>query len=134
MRYANFVMKLSEHNSHGMKQYEKDKTVNKRRVLNALTKLEELKPKLVAAYDAEIEKERIRLLQKDEEDLSDDANDDAINAPSSPDVDDPEEEEEQKQMAKAVPSPNRWNNLKMESSSHFKKEEALAPPKSQKHG
>merc|ERR1719245_2362253 len=99
MRYANFVMKLSEHNSHGMKQYEKDKTVNKRRVLNALTKLEELKPKLVAAYDAEIEKERIRLLQNDEEDLSDDANDnddDAINGPSSPDVDDPEEEEEQK--------------------------------------
>jgi len=63
MRYANLVVALSAHNSYSSKHYEKDKNLNMQRVSNVIAKLEELKPKLVGAYNAEIEKERIRSLQ-----------------------------------------------------------------------
>eukprot|EP00483_Globobulimina_turgida_P001577 UN01579 len=57
MRYCQLISKLTTHNSYHLKQYEKDKNLNKRRLNNAITKLEELKPKLIKSYNDEIKKE-----------------------------------------------------------------------------
>jgi len=142
MRYANLVVALSTHNSYNAKQYDKDKNLNKRRLKNAITKLEELKPKLVNAYNAEIEKERLRALRGDAATDDEDGDDDeeALNEDEEEQHQEEEQEEEEKkeQSASAVAasssSPNRWNNLKMESSPYFKKEDAAAGPKAAKHG
>jgi len=136
MRYANLVVALSSHNNYNAKQYEKDKNLNKRRLKNAIVKLEELKPKLVSAYNAEIEKERIRSLQKQEESDDDDDENDSNNQLGDHDAlqqNEEEEEEKKEQTTAAMPSPNRWNNLKMESSPYYKKQNAVQPPKPSKH-
>jgi len=140
MRYANLVVALGTHNNYNSKQYEKDKNLNKRRLGNAITKLEELKPRLVNAYNAEIEKERLKSLQKEADDDNGDDNDNESGSALPNDAVDPndteqneEDEEEKKEAATVVPSPNRWNNLKMESSPYYKKQNATEPPKPQKH-
>jgi len=65
MRYAQFFSALSKHNSFNAKQYQKDRNLNKKRLNNAITKLEELKPKLIKSYNDEIEKEKQRLLHQE---------------------------------------------------------------------
>jgi len=126
MRYANLVVALSAHNSFSSKQYERDRNLNKRRLSKAIAKLEVLRPKLVAAYNAEIERERLRSLQKkelsaeneeDEQSLSDHADD-------GDDGDGDEEEKKEQQNTTPLPSPNRWNNLKISSSPQYKKDAA----------
>eukprot|EP00484_Ammonia_sp_Unknown_P017391 CAMPEP_0197034850 /NCGR_PEP_ID=MMETSP1384-20130603/12804_1 /TAXON_ID=29189 /ORGANISM="Ammonia sp." /LENGTH=302 /DNA_ID=CAMNT_0042464817 /DNA_START=37 /DNA_END=942 /DNA_ORIENTATION=- len=133
MRYAQLVMALSAHNSYSQKQYEKDKNLNKRRLNNAVTKLEELKPRLVKQYNEEIKREQQRLQQQPDDNVE----------PSAPDMADDDDEEklsqqqqQQEQKEEAAPdlanggaqnaSPNRWNNLKIESSPYYQ------PPASSK--
>eukprot|EP01083_Nonionella_stella_P047775 127893_1 len=58
MRYCQLITTLMTHNNYNLKQYEKDKNINKRRLNNAITKLEELKPKLIESYNTEIKRER----------------------------------------------------------------------------
>eukprot|EP01084_Bolivina_argentea_P150889 263440_1 len=74
MRYCQLIANLSNHNSYSSKQYEKDKNLNKRRLNNAITKLEELKPRLVKAYNDEIKKEQERVLKSNDDDDDDDNN------------------------------------------------------------
>jgi len=135
MRYANLVVALSAHNNYNSKQYEKDKNLNKRRLKNAITKLEELKPRLVNAYNAEIEKERLRQEAADL-DAVDDHDDEQLDDEEEQEPEPEPEEEEKKEEAAATvaATPNRWKNLKMESSPYFKKEDAAAKPKAAKHG
>merc|ERR1712228_513490 len=126
MRYAQFFSALSKHNGFSQKQYQKDRNLNKKRLNNAITKLEELKPKLIKSYNDEIEKEKQRLLNPQPPKINDDV------IPSAPDLnendDNNDNEEEKKQNAvdsnSKQPSPNRWNNLKIESSPHYNSKNA----------
>ena len=54
MKYSQLILKLSSHNQYNLKQFEKDKKINKRRLNNAILKLEEIKPQLIKAYDDKI--------------------------------------------------------------------------------
>eukprot|EP00483_Globobulimina_turgida_P012462 UN12485 len=54
MRFCQLITHLTTHNGYSSKQYEKDRNLNKRRLNNAITKLEELKPKLIKSYNDEI--------------------------------------------------------------------------------
>eukprot|EP01084_Bolivina_argentea_P254990 428785_1 len=73
MRYCQLISTLTTHNGYNLKQYEKDKNLNKRRLEKAITKLEILKPKLIKTYNDEIEKEKEKpLLKKIEEEVGTD--------------------------------------------------------------
>eukprot|EP01084_Bolivina_argentea_P048982 90153_1 len=116
MRYCQLITTLTTHNNYNLKQYEKDKNINKRRLNNAITKLEELKPKLIESYNTEIKRER---------QASNNASSVVPSAPSAPDLEEEKEDnnakqttlEEEKQQQKQ--SDNRWNNLKIESSPFY---------------
>merc|ERR1719410_729170 len=124
MRYAQFFSALCSHNSFNAKQYLKDRNLNKKRLNNAITKLEELKPKLIKSYNDEIAKEKYRLSHPEPEIKPDPS--------TSPQSSPPTAEEEKKanpdtnSNSKIVPSPNRWNNLKIESSPHYNSKHAAA--------
>eukprot|EP01084_Bolivina_argentea_P271315 461627_1 len=59
MRFCQLYTTLSKHNNFLLKQYEKLRNLNKKRCNNALSKLEELKPKLMQRYD-EIKQNKIQ--------------------------------------------------------------------------
>merc|ERR1719410_2942174 len=114
MRYAQFFSALCSHNSFNSKQYQKDRNLNKKRLNNAITKLEELKPRLIKAYNDEIEKEKERLLNPSPSPPpsppQNDTNSENL-LPSAPKIEENEEKKEEK-----ISTANRWNNLKIESS------------------
>ena len=58
MRYSQLIMAISSHSSYNLKQYEKEKNLNQRRLKNAITKMEELKPKLIKQYN-EMKKQHV---------------------------------------------------------------------------
>ena len=64
MRFAQLVIKLQEHNSFQDKAYQRDRNLNKRRLENAIAKLEELKPKIIAEYDNQIKLEEQQKLHQ----------------------------------------------------------------------
>ena len=54
MRFAQLVLKLQEHNLYNDDRYETHRKLNKKRLQNAIEKLEELKPKIIANYNNQI--------------------------------------------------------------------------------
>jgi len=57
MRFSQFIVQLSEHTNYNQKTFEREKNLNKKRLSNAITKMEELKPKIIESYNEEIKKE-----------------------------------------------------------------------------
>eukprot|EP01084_Bolivina_argentea_P029767 55246_1 len=69
MRYCQLITTLPMHNNYNLKQYEKDNNLNKRRLNNGIYKLEELKPKLIEAYNAEIKQQSSSSLNAHNKDM-----------------------------------------------------------------
>jgi len=57
MRFSQFIVQLSEHTNYNQKTFEREKNLNKKRLSNAITKMEELKPNIIESYNEEIKKE-----------------------------------------------------------------------------
>ncbi|ETO15951.1 hypothetical protein RFI_21409 [Reticulomyxa filosa] len=60
MRLSQLIAALQNHSSYNMKEHAKEKQLNTRRLKNAILKMEELKPQLIAAYNKEIEDEKAK--------------------------------------------------------------------------
>jgi len=56
MRFSQLAIHLAEHNSYNQKSHEREKNLNKKCLTNAITKMEELKPRIVESYNQEIKK------------------------------------------------------------------------------
>lgn len=117
MRFAQFIMQLTNHNSYSMKQYEKEKNLNKKRLTNAITKMEELRPKLVKAYNDEIKKDKERK-EKEKQQPKQPIKTEDIESPSpSPSPLQPKQQQQQKEKEEeeekkgSQKDPNRWKNL-----------------------
>ena len=67
MKYSQLILKLSSHSQYNLKEYEKDKKLNKRRLNNAILKLEEIKPQLIKAYNDKLALINAEKKKKEEE-------------------------------------------------------------------
>eukprot|EP01084_Bolivina_argentea_P257293 433449_1 len=95
MRFCQLVTTLTTHNSYNETEYLSDKKLNKKRLLKAITKLETLKPKLIQAYNAEIEKEKQRL---EKEKLNPDESDQSESDEQQNEQEEQEEQEQQEEQ------------------------------------
>eukprot|EP00485_Elphidium_margaritaceum_P022935 CAMPEP_0202713308 /NCGR_PEP_ID=MMETSP1385-20130828/52494_1 /ASSEMBLY_ACC=CAM_ASM_000861 /TAXON_ID=933848 /ORGANISM="Elphidium margaritaceum" /LENGTH=384 /DNA_ID=CAMNT_0049373611 /DNA_START=12 /DNA_END=1166 /DNA_ORIENTATION=+ len=122
MRYSQLMMAIATHNAYSMKQYEKEKNVNKRRLNNAITKLEGLKPKLIQQYNEEIKKEEamppspqpttVTAAEVKAQEATEEAKSEA-SAPPLEQVDDGNNSNAN------TASADRWRNLKLEASPQY---------------
>jgi len=115
MRFSQLVASLPTHSSYSSKEHTREKQLNRRRVENALLKLEELKPKLIASYNKAIEEEKTKGQQKST-DVTESTNKEKTETDKDKDQD-KEKENENENESKVpstkgnLPSTERWNNL-----------------------